>query len=70
MSKDPRTMPGPAADLSSATTALEELATRFAQLAGEYASAAQDHAAAELYAVEASMTSAARRMRRVLRSEA
>ena len=53
------------AELSSMTTALEELSQRIAAIAGEYRDARRDDLAGELFEVERSLVTATRRLRRL-----
>jgi hypothetical protein len=54
-----------AAELSSMTTALEDVSRRVAAIADDYQAAKRDDLAAELYEVERSIATATRRLTRV-----
>jgi hypothetical protein len=58
-------MRSPAAELSSLSTALDEITKRVTAIADEYTSARREDLAGELYAVERSLLNAARRLHRV-----
>lgn len=57
------------AELSSLATALEELTRRVTAIADRYAGADRDEVAVELYSVERSLTTATRRLARVVSAE-
>jgi hypothetical protein len=61
-------MSAPTAELSSMTTALEELSQRVAAIADEYQRAKREDLASELYEVERTLSIATRRMNRVARA--
>lgn len=54
------------AELSSVTTALEELARRLEGLAASLPAEEREKAGVELYSVESTLVAAARRLRRLL----
>ena len=66
-------MPSPAssstAELSSLSTALEELTRRVTAIAEAYAAAKRDDLAGELFQAERALASAQRSLARVVRSE-
>ena len=66
-------MPSPAssstAELSSLSTALEELTRRVTAIAEAYAAAKRDDLAGELFQAERALASAQRSLTRVVRSE-
>lgn len=53
------------AELSSISTALEEMAARLAELGEQYLHAQKDEVATDLFQAEASLVGVARRLRRV-----
>lgn len=57
------------AELSSVTTALEELTRRVSAMADGYASARREDLAGELYAVERQLLNSTRRLNKVIASE-
>lgn len=57
------------AELSSLTTALEELTRRLTGMAEGYASARREDLAGELFAVERQLQNAARRLNKVVKAE-
>jgi type II secretory pathway component PulM len=61
-----RTVPTDLPELSSLSTALTELTRRVASIAEREAAAQHDDAAAELFAVERSLTAAGRRLERLM----
>lgn len=61
-----RVVPADRPELSSLSTALTELTRRVAAIAEHEASAHHDDVAAELFAVERSLTAAGRRLERLM----
>jgi len=61
---------GNAAELSSLTTALDEMTKRVTAMADAYAEARREDLAGELYAVERQLANAVRRLGKVVDSEA
>lgn len=59
-------MPSAAAELSSVSTALDELARRVSAIADGYAGDKREDVAGELYAVERALSSARRTLARLL----
>ena len=59
-------MPSPLAELSSISSALEELAKRVTSIAEDLASSRRDDMAAELYKVERALASASRTLSRLV----
>lgn len=57
------------AELSSVTTALEELTRRVSSMADGYGAARREDLAGELYAVERQLQNATRRLSKVIASE-
>ena len=69
LARDDRTMPSPAAELSSLSTALEELSQRVTAIADDYAASKRDDLASELYHAERALVSARRSLARVAHAE-
>ncbi len=65
----PTPSPSPAAELSSLSTALEELSRRVSTIAEAYAAAKRDDLAGELFQAERSLASAQRSLTRVVRAQ-
>jgi Mg2+ and Co2+ transporter CorA len=59
-------MPLDTAQLSSLSTALEDLSQRITQLADEYQGSPREDAAADLYEVERHLSAASRRLKALL----
>ncbi len=59
-------MTDPLAELSSVTSAVEELTRRVTAMADRFASEKKDDVAADLYAVERALAGATRRLARVV----